>query len=79
MAEIIRERIVERPAANSHHVHDDTARRSNGMGFLLGMVLLLIVLYLLFVYGLPAIRQAATPNISVPEKVDVNINTPTQQ
>ncbi len=78
MAEVIRERIVERPS--SHVVHDNgTGRSDNGIGFLMGIVLLVVVLYLLFMYGLPMIRSAAAPTqVQIPDKVDVNVNTPAQ-
>jgi hypothetical protein len=77
MAEVIRERVVERPTTE-HHYHD-AGSRGNGMGLILGAIIVLALLYLLFVYGLPMIRTAATPNIVVPERVDVNVNTPAQQ
>lgn len=49
----------------------------NGMGFLVGVILLLIVLFLFFWYGLPAIRSmsgSGSPQINVPGKIDVNVN-----
>lgn len=49
----------------------------NGMGFLLGVILLVLVLFLFFWYGLPAIRGmmgSGTPQINVPNKIDVNVN-----
>jgi len=49
----------------------------NGMGFLMGVILLLIVGFLLFFYGLPLLRNTTTntaPQVSVPEKVDINVN-----
>ena len=50
---------------------------SSGMGFLLGVILLLIVLFVLFVYGLPALRSATSaPQVNVPGKIDVNVNNP---
>lgn len=76
MAEVIRERVIDRPTTE-HHYHD-SGTRNNNLGFIIGAILLLALLYLLFVYGLPAIRTAATPSISVPEKVDVNVQLPTQ-
>lgn len=47
-----------------------------GMGMIMGLIVLLVMAYLFFVYGLPAIRQMqpATPQINIPEKIDVNIN-----
>lgn len=49
----------------------------NGMGFFLGMVVFAVVVFLLIYYGLPLIRGAATttqPSVTVPDKVDVNVN-----
>ncbi|MEO6509211.1 MAG: hypothetical protein ABIO02_04610 [Patescibacteria group bacterium] len=46
----------------------------NGMGFLMGVVLLIIFVVLLIYYGLPMIqRSTAAPQINVPDKVDVNV------
>lgn len=51
--------------------------RNNGYGFLIGIILLIAVLILLFNYGLPALRGASGgTNVTVPEQVDVNVNTP---
>lgn len=49
---------------------------SSGMGFMMGMILLLVVLFLLFYYGLPAIRNAGSggTSVNIPDKVDVNVN-----
>jgi len=47
------------------------------MGMIVGLVVLAVLVYLLFVYGLPAIRQmqfGGTPQINVPSKIDVNVN-----
>lgn len=49
----------------------------NGMGFFLGVILLILFVFLLLYYGLPYIRSSfgsATPQINVPGKVDVNVN-----
>ena len=45
---------------------------------IVGLVILLILGYLFFVYGLPAIQnmQVGTPQINIPAKIDVNINQP---
>jgi len=54
-----------------------TTDSSGGMGFVLGVLLLLLVAFLFFVYGLPAIsRSVSGPSIQVPGQVDVNVNTP---
>lgn len=53
---------------------------SDNSGGPVGMIILLVVLlvlgYLGFVYGLPALRQmqVGTPQINIPSKIDVNVN-----
>lgn len=62
-------------------VHHHTDSGSNAMGWVMGLILLIVVLWLLFVYGIPAIRSVAAPQspaVSIPDKVDVNVNTPGQ-
>jgi hypothetical protein len=45
------------------------------MGMIVGIVVLVVLGYLVYVYGLPAIRQmGGTPQINVPSKIDVNVN-----
>lgn len=46
------------------------------MGMLVVVVVLLVLGYLGFVYGLPALRQmqTGTPQINIPSKIDVNVN-----
>lgn len=44
-----------------------------GFSWIIGLLLLLFVVFLMFYYGLPAMRTAA-PSITVPERVDVNVN-----
>ena len=52
----------------------------NNSGGPVGMIILLIVvvalLYVVFVYGIPALQQMqpATTQITVPDKIDVNVN-----
>jgi hypothetical protein len=49
----------------------------SGMGFLIGIILLLIVGILLIYFGVPALRQqqpAAPTEIQVPDRIDVDIN-----
>ncbi len=58
--------IVQQPAST------DTG---SGIGFLLGIVLLILFVLGLLYYGLPAIQnQTAAPTIQVPDRVDVNVN-----
>lgn len=46
-----------------------------GMGMIIGVIVLIVLGYLFFMYGLPAIRQTqiGTPQINVPSQIDVNI------
>lgn len=56
--------VVQQPASDG-----------GGMGFLLGIVLLILFVLGLIFYGLPMIQQnTGGPSINVPEKVDVNVN-----
>ena len=57
------------------HYHDNTT--GNGYRFLLGVILLAVVLFLMFYYGLPALRSGfstTTPQVNVPRSVDINVN-----
>lgn len=58
-----------------------------GMSMIVGAVLLLLALFLFFVYGLPAIRNASTPvapaapapnnvDVQIPDQIDVNVTNP---
>ena len=58
--------IVQQPASTDS---------GSGMGFLLGIVLLILFVIGLLYYGLPAIQsRTSAPTIQVPEQVDVNVN-----
>lgn len=58
-----------------HHDHGS----SEGSNSMWGLIILLIVLVLFFVYGLPALRSMNTgPQINVPGQIDVNIHQPTK-
>jgi len=53
----------------------------SGMGMVVGAILLIVFLFVFFVYGLPVIRSSmgrgtTTPQVNVPEKIDVNVNQP---
>jgi TRAP-type mannitol/chloroaromatic compound transport system permease small subunit len=52
-----------------------TESSNSGMGFLLGIILLIVFVFLLIYYGLPAIQNSFSggPQINVPGKVDVNV------
>ncbi len=51
-----------------------------GMGWIIALIVLLVVGYLFFMYGIPALRQMqlGSPQINIPSKIDVNINQPTK-
>ncbi len=44
------------------------------MGMMVGLVLILVMGILFFVYGLPMMRSAGTTQINVPDTIDVNVN-----
>lgn len=46
-----------------------------GTGMIVGLIVLIVLAYLFFVYGLPAFRQTQSgTQINVPSKIDVNLN-----
>jgi len=57
-------------------INNPSSDSGGGMGMIVGLVILLVLGYLLWVYGLPALRnmQTQTPTINIPSKIDVNIN-----
>lgn len=65
--------VVNTPASGSDN---------SGMGFLMGVILLIAVVFLFLYFGLPMLRgvtQApAAPQIQVPDQIDVNVDAPQQ-
>lgn len=59
-------------------INNPSSDSGDGMGMIVGLVILLVLGYLLWIYGLPALRnmQVQTPTINVPSTIDVNINQP---
>ncbi|CAN5144787.1 hypothetical protein BH09PAT1_BH09PAT1_7840 [soil metagenome] len=57
-------------------IHEHTTDRGNSSGTIVGIILLVVLVLLFFVYGLPMLRSYGTPQVNVPGKVDVNVNTP---
>jgi hypothetical protein len=46
------------------------------MGWIVGLVILIVLIYLGYVYGLPALRnmQSGGVQINVPDSINVNVN-----
>lgn len=46
------------------------------MNLIIGLIILIVVGYLGFVYGLPALQnmKLGSPQINVPDKIDINVN-----
>jgi hypothetical protein len=49
---------------------------ANGVGLIMGILILAIVVAALFYWGVPMTRQNSGPTINVPDTVDVNVNQP---
>lgn len=60
-----------------HHI-DETYHHSagSGTGFLVGIILLGIFVFLLLYYGIPMLRSniPQAPQVNIPGKIDVKIN-----
>lgn len=57
-------------------IHEREVSGANNTGFLVGILLLVAALIMFFYYGAALFRNAGTttPSISVPERIDVNVN-----
>jgi hypothetical protein len=59
-------------------VNNPPAQKESGgsMGWIIGLIVLVIVAYVFVVYGLPAFQhmQFGAPQINIPSKIDVNVN-----
>ena len=58
---------------HAHHEHTDSG---NSMGFIMGVILLIVALFLFVYYLLPAVQNREGTSINVPDKIDVNVNQP---
>ncbi len=68
--------IIEEPDSTERVVHEHVVNSDGGgMGIIIGGVILLIVVILFFYYGLPYIRSMSSPQVNVPDHVDVNVNS----
>jgi hypothetical protein len=74
--------VVNNPAPNQSPAPHDGG---SGLGFFLGAILLIIFAFLLFYYGVPAIRNNLAPAVSepqtqsqptTPDSGDTNVNVP---
>lgn len=64
-------------------VNNPPAQKESGgpIGMIIGLVVLVALGYVFFVYGLPAIQNAqwgVAPQVNIPSEIDVNINQPTE-
>ena len=57
-------------------IHEHTRENGNSSGAIIGIILLVVIVLLFIAYGLPMLRSYGTPQINVPGKIDVNVNTP---
>lgn len=48
------------------------------MGMIIGIFVLIIIGYVFFMYGLPAIQniKVGAPQVTIPAKIDVTVNQP---
>jgi hypothetical protein len=46
---------------------------NGGMGMIIGVIVLIVIAYIFFMYGLPAIKQMGSPQINIPNKINVNV------
>ena len=56
-------------------VNNPSDTGSNGMGLILGVLLLLVIAFLFFVYGLPMLNGGAGTGAQVNLPSSVNVNT----
>lgn len=48
---------------------------NSGVSFLVGVILLIVFAYMLFVYGLPYLQSSmARPQVTIPSDINVDIN-----
>ncbi len=58
-------------------INNPPASNNSGgpMGIIIALIVLLVLVYLGFMYGVPLLRQTqvVTPQINVPSEIDVNV------
>ncbi|HCQ31451.1 TPA: hypothetical protein DIU27_03670 [Candidatus Collierbacteria bacterium] len=57
-------------------INNPSGDSGSGMGMVFGVIILVVVGYLIWVYGIPAIQQMQSEGvqINVPSSIDVNVN-----
>lgn len=65
----------------NHHSTPAGVTSENIVGTIIGVIVIALLAITFFVYGLPTLRNAATPsdeetNVTVPDKINVDVNTP---
>lgn len=61
---------VERTPVHEHYHQAG----NNTASWVVGLIVLLALAWLLFAYGIPAMRSVSGPSFTFPSKVDVNLN-----
>ncbi len=63
------------PHTHTHSSEVTEIRERNSTGTIVGIIVLLLVVFALFYYGLPAIQSVVNrPAVQIPSQVDVNLN-----
>ena len=62
--------MVEREVIHEHNGTDG----SQSYGLIMGLIVIIGLAILFFVYGLPMLRGVGGTNVQIPDKVDVNVN-----
>lgn len=63
--------------AHEHSGHAHVYERETGTSWLIGFIVLLAVLFALFYFGIPMLQNVSQgPQINVPSKLDLNVQTP---
>ncbi|MBI5044370.1 MAG: hypothetical protein HZC02_00380 [Candidatus Levybacteria bacterium] len=58
-------------------IHEHTRDEGGSSGVLLALIILLVMAFIFIFYGLPAVRSSiGAPQVNVPDKIDVNLNSP---
>jgi hypothetical protein len=57
-------------------INNPSGESDSGLGMVLGVIIALILIALFFVYGLPALRNASTPQSGGTTNIQVEVPTP---